>query len=251
MSASTARAGSRYFVRMHAIMLVVVLLAFAPTFYLRPWVPQPPILDLPVLPRLFIVHGIILVAWYVFLLQQSRWIQQRSVAQHRTAGWFGAGLAVAVLASTLMIVYHFPGRVASLAATRGVTVDDLEPGLIGILWLDVVMCILFPALVIGGIVMRRRAQIHKRLMLFAGITFLFAATARLGAILGVVTGLPLAPIVGFGLLLGLTVSLPIHDRRTLGRIQPVTWVCLTAYWGGTALSVVLANSGIREWVLNW
>jgi len=123
------RPADRYFVRAQGVQLVVVLLAFAPTFFLRPYLPWPPILDMAELPAGFVVHGGLLTA---------------------------------------------------------------------------------------------------RLMLFAGITFLFAATARLGGIVSSVVGVPVGPLVGFGILLGLTLSLAVHNRRTLGRVTPVTRGCLAA-----------------------
>jgi len=246
-----AGARSSYFVRAHLVMLVVVVLGFAPTSVLRGVIPQPPVLDIPRLPTLFLVHGALLLAWYLFLVAQARWIQQRAVTRHRTAGWFGAGLAVAVLGSTIAIVRHFPGRMATLAAERDTTIEALEPGLAGILWLDIVMCVLFTAFVSGGILARRHAQVHKRLMFFAGVTFLFAATARLGSLVAITTSPVLQPVVHFGILLGLTLSLPIHDRRTLGRVHSASWWCLAAYWGGNVLSVVLAGSPMGDWVLTW
>ncbi len=232
-------------------MLVIVVLGFAPSTLLRSIVPQPPVLDMPRLPTLFTVHGILLVAWYTFLVLQARWINQRKIARHRTAGWVGAGLAIAVLASTVAIVKNFPGRMATLAAEHSTTIDAIEPGLVGILWLDLLMCILFVAFVGGGILARRRAQVHKRLMFFSGITFLFAATARLGGAVAGLTVPVLQPLVHFGALLGLTLSLPVHDRRTLGRVHPTTWWCLAAYWGATICSVLLAGSTVGGWVMEW
>lgn len=242
---------SRFFVRAHLVMLVVVLLGFAPSSILRGVIPQPPVLDIPRLPTLFLVHGALLLAWYLFLVMQARWIQQRSVARHRTAGWVGAGLAVAVLGSTVAIVRNFPGRMATLATERNTTIEALEPGLAGILWLDIVMCMLFVTFVSGGILARRRAQVHKRLMFFAGVTFLFAATARLGSLAAIITTPVLQPLVHFGILLGLTLSLPVHDRRTLGRVHPATWTSFAAYWGGSVVSVLLAGSPMGNWVLTW
>ncbi len=232
-------------------MLAVVVLGFAPTSILRGVVPQPPVLDIARLPTLFLVHGVLLLAWYLLMVVQARWIQQRSVARHRTFGWVGAGLAVAVLGSTVAIVRNFPGRMAALAAERTTTVEALEPGLAGILWLDIVMCFLFVAFVSGGILARRRAHVHKRLMFFAGVTFLFAATARLGSIVAIATTPVMQPVVHFGILLGLTLSLPVHDRRALGRVHPATWGCLAAYWGGSVMSVLLAGSPMGNWVLTW
>jgi hypothetical protein len=251
MTGSAEVARSRYFVRAHASMLALVVLGFAPTSVLRHVLPQPAVLDLPRLPPLFVVHGIILAAWYSFLVLQARWIHQRQVARHRVAGWFGTGLAAAVVLSTVAVVRNFPGRMKALATERMTTVELLEPGLVGILWLDVLMCLLFVGFVAGGVLARRQAQVHKRLMFFAGVTFLFAATARLGSSIALLTVPAVQPLLHFGSLLGLTLSLLVHDRRTLGRVHPTSWAGFAAYWGATLCSVLLAESAIGAWVLDW
>lgn len=88
-------------------------------------------------------------------------------------------------------------------------------------------------------------------MFFAGVSFLLAATARLGSITAIATSPVLQPVVHFGILLGLTLSLPVHDRRMLGRVHPATWACRAAYWGGSVVSVLLAGSAMGTWVLTW
>jgi hypothetical protein len=231
-----------YFLFAHLILCSVVFLAFAPTYFLRSLVPQPPILDLPTLPSLFHVHGVILFAWYAFLVVQPILVRSGSLAVHRRAGWWGVGLAVAALVSTVAMVLRFPKRMHALAVESGTSVEALEPGLHDILWLDVFMCLLFVGYVTTGVLARKRPQVHARCMFFAGISLVFAATARLGGITSFVSGLDVAMLVNFGILLGLTVSLPIHDRRALGRVLPVSWVCFAAYWAGVALSVVCAGA---------
>ncbi len=251
MTSDIARARSAYFLKVNLAMLVIVLVAFSPTFFFRSLVEQPPILAFDRLPTVFLVHGTVLVAWYIFLTLQAYWVNQRALARHRTAGWVGAALAATVLGSTVAMVMQFPGRMFVLSQELGVPVDELEPGLVEILWLDVTMCLFFTAMVAGGIVTRNRPQSHKRMMYFSGIAFLFAATARLGGMVGEIAGGPLGMLIHFGILLSLTCSLPMHDRRTSGRVHPVSWWCLGGYWGAFFLSLVLANTPLREWVLTW
>src|SRR5690606_9595506 len=71
-----------YFLFAHIVLCGVVFVAFAPTYFLRGLVPQPPILDLPTLPSLFHVHGVILFAWYAFLVVQPVLVRSGSLAIH-------------------------------------------------------------------------------------------------------------------------------------------------------------------------
>jgi hypothetical protein len=226
------------------LMLVIVLLAFTPSFYLRSQFSQPPILDMPRLPATFAVHGIILTSWYIFLVLQAGLIRFRKVWVHRSLGWAGLGLAIAVVISTMVVVFNFPKRMGSLSLELGVPVDQLEPGLAMILWMDIFMTILFCVFVAIGLLNRRRAEIHKRAMLFAGITYLFAATARLGGTVAFMTSADISLIINFLLLLVITSSLLVYDKVKLGRVSRMSWACFASYW----LAMVVSNvSALRIW----
>jgi len=231
-----------YFLITHMVLCGVVFLAFTPTYFLRSLVPQPPILDMPGLPTLFHVHGLMLFAWYAFLVLQPMLVRSGAVAVHRRVGWWGAGLAGAALISTVAMVLRFPKRIQALAIESGTSIDALEPALHDVLWLDVFMCLLFIGYVTTGVLARTRPQVHARCMLFAGISLVFAATVRLGGLLSIVSGLDVALLVNFVILIGLTTSLPIHDRRAYGRVLPISWICVGTYWAGIVLSVVCAGA---------
>ncbi|MHB1329418.1 MAG: hypothetical protein ACYC2K_14565 [Gemmatimonadales bacterium] len=241
----------RFFLLINLVMLGTVLLAFAPSFFLRSYFPQPPILDMPQLPWLFIVHGAILTLWYGFMVLQAFWIYRGRLVRHRQVGWFGAVLAAATLISTVAIVYRFPERMQAMSTVLGQPVSELEPGLVEILWLDVFMCLFFIATAGGGILLRRRPQVHKRLMVYAGIAFLFAAVFRLGGIVDSSTAGGLGMLASRLLLLGLVVSVPIYDRRVLGRVMPVSWCCVAGYLAAFFGSVAVAQSSLANWVLTW
>jgi hypothetical protein len=244
MSAAGPR--GNYFVFTHFVLLLIVLLAFTPTFFLRSVISQPPVLDMPSLPLPFVVHGIILIGWYVLLAVQPALVRTGNMALHRRLGGFGVALAVAVLVSTGMMVLRFPLRMQALSAERGIPVDELEPGLNMILWLDLFMILLFVGFVTAGIAKRNRAQAHKRYMLFAGISLVFAAVGRLGGIVSQLLELPMGMFLGLGLLLGLTSSLLLHDRSTYKHIHRSSWICFAVYWVGTILSMVLASMDEKE-----
>ncbi len=251
----TASPRSRYFLITHALLLAIVLLGFTPTFFLRSSIPQPPILDMPALPGLFVIHGIILIIWYALLVVQPALVRSGNIAMHRRTGRFGVVLAIAVLVSTVMMVQRFPGRMHALSAQFGVPVEELEPGLNEILWLDLFMVLLFVGFVTAGIINRHRAQVHKRYMLFAGISLVFAATVRLGGIVSYLLDMQVGMIVHMLLLLGLTTSLLVHDRRTYKRVMGTSWTCFAAYWVAAILSVAAAaideGEGLTALLMAW
>ncbi|MBK9163812.1 MAG: hypothetical protein IPM21_07860 [Acidobacteria bacterium] len=235
-----------YFFVMYTAMLCIVLLAFAPTFYLRSSFPQPEVLQMPRLPAGFYVHGIILTAWYIFLVFQSGLIKFGKTKLHQKTGWVGLALSVGVLVSTIYIVLQFPGRMQALAFQLGKSVDDIEPGLAMILWMDIFMGILFVSFISIGILKRRKPEIHKRVMLYAGIVFIFAATARLSGIVSFLVEADIGLIINNLILFALTASLLAYDKFTQERVTRTTWACFASYWAAMILSILIGNSEIGK-----
>ncbi len=237
-----------YFYIMSWIFLVLVFLGFAPSFYLKPLITDQPFYPNG-LPTVHIVHGIILTVWYIFLVVQARWITVKNISIHRKMGWFGATWAVLVIASTGWVVSVFPDRMVVLAQQTNSTVEELEPNLVQLLWMDIFMGALFIAFVLTGILKRNTAHIHKRVMLYTGIVFLFAAIGRLGGIVGHLTVPALGFIANVGILLGITISLLVHDSRTYKKTYPVSWICFVLYWGLTFLSFYMPQTNIGNQLL--
>jgi hypothetical protein len=59
-------------------------------------------------PRLVYVHAVVFTGWLAFFLMQSVLVRTRNVRAHRTLGWIGVGLGIAVvitgIATTLVMV---------------------------------------------------------------------------------------------------------------------------------------------------
>lgn len=232
---------SLYFRNMSRTLLLLVFLGFAPSFYLKFLLDNnsfyPDGLPLP-----HVVHGIILTVWYAFLVLQTSLIQSNRYRLHQRLGWFGAGWAVLVVASTVWVISLFPKRMEHLAQQLQTTVEEIEPGLSFILWLDVFMCLLFVGFLTTAIVKRNEAAIHKRLMLYTGLVFIFAATNRMAGSITSITGLDISMPLGLLLLVSLTGSLLLHDRKTHGKIMGVSWWCFGLYWVSVVLSLVISSS---------
>lgn len=232
---------SKYFHNMSRIMLLFVFLGFAPSFYIKPFMGEyflyPNGLPVP-----HIVHGCILTIWYVFLVVQTGFIRSDRYQLHQKAGRFGAFWAVMVVASTVWVIAVFPARMKNLAEQLQSTVEKVEPGLAFILWLDIFMCILFVAFLTTGIISRHMPHIHKRLLLYTGLVFIFAATNRSAGTIGYLSGLEISMPLGLLILLSLSASMLIHDRQSHSRILPVSWWCFGLYWMAIVLSFVISNT---------
>ncbi|MDP2042612.1 MAG: hypothetical protein Q8S14_05920 [Algoriphagus sp.] len=230
-----------YFHAMTWIFLCLVFIGFAPSFFLKFWIEAQPFYP-EGLPIPYILHGLVLTVWYVFLVVQSTLIKNRSLNLHRKIGYFGAIWAFFVLASTLWVISLFPSRMEELSFALGKTVQEIEPGLSGILWLDFFMSLLFSSFVGLGIAERKNPEAHKRLMFFSGLVFLFAAVFRISGIVGTLGGIEAGPVFGLGLLLVISISVLFYDRMQLGKVLPITWGCFGFYWFGVILSFILGES---------
>lgn len=236
-------AGSSYFKIMSWIFLALVFIGFAPSFYLKLWVENQPFYPKG-LPLPYIFHGLVLTVWYVLFVFQTTLIKNKNLTLHRKMGFFGAFWAFLVLVSTLWVISLFPARMGELANDLGKPLEEVEPGLSGILWLDFFMSLLFVGFIGLGISERKNPAIHKRLMFFSGLVFLFAAVFRVGGIIGFLTGINAGPILGLGILLLISASALFHDKNKLGKVLPLTWTCFALYWLAIILSFVL---GEMEW----
>lgn len=211
------RGVARHFFEAAAYVIAAVVFAgFAPTFYLSG------AFDGPALTPLAQIHGLVFTSWIVLLIAQTRLAAGGHVATHKRLG-----LAGAVLAAVMTVVGVATGLAA---AARGHAPGGGDPRAFLIIPLGGIA--VFAATVAVGIAMRRRPDVHKRLMLVANISLLDPAIARL----------PLAimaahPLVSFGLACLLGVAVAIYDLVTLGRVHRATLIAvpLTAAWQPLAL----------------
>ncbi len=179
-------------------------------------------LDSPPLPLLLHVHGAIYTLWVVLFVVQPALIARGSPRLHRRIGWFGLGLA------TAMVVM---GVAATLFAVATHRIPPFFPPTV-FLVMNLLGAVIFGGLVAAAVIMRRRREWHKRLMLCATISILGPGFGRL---------LPMgsfgaaAPIVMFAAILAFGVAGMIADLMARARIHPAY------YWGvGTILLTDLA-----------
>ena len=207
----------KFYSRMVFLVLAVVFLGFAPSFYLRGIVPPYPRPN-PTLPWWVIMHGTLFTIWMGIFVAQTQLIAAGQHQVHRTLG----------KASMLFAILLIP--VMYTTAVWEVTRANQPPMTDPLTWTIVPLSVIVPFAILMylGWENRARAQWHKRLLLSAAI--LVAMGPAIGR-------LPLAPPTRIGitilLLLGLLLFIPlfIWDRRRDGHVHPATWI-------GFSLSVI-------------
>jgi hypothetical protein len=154
----------RLYASIAIVAAAVVLVGFAPTFYLRKW------FDVPPLSALRYLHGALMTTWYALFLAQVALVSRRRVDIHRRLGIFTALTAVAILPVGVATSIAFIHRL-------GVNSDEAPVAAI-IAGYDFVSLLVFALLVGTALALRRRSDVHKRLMTLASLSLLGPAFAR-------------------------------------------------------------------------
>lgn len=224
----SATSHAQYFYFYMALSCIAVaFLGFAPTYFVPMAAGK-----LPSMPVVHF-HGLLFFAWTLYFAFQSWLAASGQVMRHRTMGMIGVSLATAMAISGFLVAVNAMKRSAAIGMTDEGIAFAIVP-LSGMLFFAVVF-----TLAIANI---RQKEIHKRLMLLAGISLLDAAVARWfltflappGAV-----GPPPVPVTippAFVAYL-LLVAAVVYDWRTRGRPHPVY------VYGGIALVAVK--------LLNW
>jgi hypothetical protein len=194
-------------------MAAFMFVGFAPTYFLAAWndAPTPPLT-----PPIHL-HGALSTAWIVLLATQTGLIAANRYDIHKLTGVIGAVLATAVLATGLYVAINSERRVHT----------DLNAGTLGdpyvFLIFPVAAIVIFALFVVLGVLNRHHPDMHKRLMLFATMSLLAPALAR---IVGRTTTLVPPPIGALILMDVFVLLLIVYDFASRGRLHPAT------LWGG-------------------
>lgn len=146
------------------IAALVVFAGFARSYYLKGFFGSP---DLTTLKH---VHGLVMTAWFTFLVVQVRLVATGRTLVHRQLGVFGVFLAILLLAIGTMV--------AIASARAGATPVPSVPPLV-FLVMPIGEMVAFACLFTAAIVLRKRSAYHKRLMVLASLAMLTPAFARL------------------------------------------------------------------------
>ena len=228
----------RFYSRMALFLIALVFLGFAPSFYLRGYVPSYPRPN-PTLPLSVLLHGGLFTLWMLLVVAQTQLVAAGRRDIHMKLGALTVLIAVALIPVMYLTTVWQVARANQPPFTDPVT------------WTVIPLAVIIPFAVLlwQGWAHRRNAQWHKRLMLSAAI--LIVAGPAIGR-------LPLAPptLAGFTfqVILGLALFIPLFvwDRRTQGHIHPATrlgfamgavsvFVPLAVFWTGADWASIAAR----------
>lgn len=220
---------SRFFLCFAVAALCIALAGFSTTFF------APLAHGTFSGPTVVYVHGALLFGWLLLWIAQAAFVQARSMAAHRRAGWLGAGLACAIVVSGLLV--------GAFATRRDLAATGAEWPYGAFVNIAIEMAV-FGLLVGAAVVARRRPESHKRYLVLATITALGPAWFRFRHFLPFVP----SPLVTFSFVAdSVLVVAMVRDWWARRLVHPVY------VWAGGAMvgvhCVELAAGESRAWVL--
>lgn len=195
------RSDRLFFTSFSLAFLLIALIGFARSYYLKTAFGTPP------LSPLLHVHGALFTSWLVLLVAQTNLIATGNRKLHMRLGIAGAGVVVAMLVI---------GTMTAITAAKSPL-----PGPLGLprqVFLTVPLFSILTFVVLFGFALRyrRESDIHKRLIMLGTIDILGAPIARIPGVMSLgPAGIVGAPIV-------LILIMAIYDYRSRGRVHPVT-----------------------------
>jgi hypothetical protein len=176
---------------------LIVFAGFARTYYLKE------LFGTRTLPLLLHVHGLVMTSWFVLFFVQVRLVAARRIDLHRRLGVIGALLAlcVVVVGATTIIVRAKP---------------HFRPGhSLAVLAFQLSVLLVFAVLAAGALLLRRRRDFHKRLMLLASVSILMPAIVRIP-----LSFIQKNVLVGFGLIDLCVLAPVVFDTIKNRRLHP-------------------------------
>lgn len=153
-----------FFSAMVVLMLGMVFLGFARTYYLAG------VYHTHVRSILIQVHGAVFSAWLVLLVTQTALVARRRIAIHRNLGILGAFLAIAMVGLGV--------AAATDSMSRGFAPAGFPFGPLTFYAVPILNILVFAALIAAALWMRSNGPAHKRLMLLATISLMGPAINR-------------------------------------------------------------------------
>jgi hypothetical protein len=219
-----------FFAVAHTALLAIVLVGFAPTFFLRAFFDTPPI------PAVLYVHGAILTSWFSLAVVQG-WLARAGRASPDLMRWHRVlGYSAAIFAA--IVVVSGSGATARMAARLKTPTDPEHI----IVWGNYFTLVLFGTFVALAVLLRKRPNAHQRLTLFASISIIGAALGRFPLWPAFASGIDAARNFAIGGLLVMLAAAIAYDIATRRKPHPVTWIGALAIIGSIAGAVALGLS---------
>jgi hypothetical protein len=166
----------RYFYSTAAAVFLLLMLIGFRAFYTHGTGVAGRKIDTAILP-LVAVHGLAIAAWFVLFLVQSLLISVRNRRLHMRLGWSAVAIGLTILYTGSMVV------IRSVQVSPPILFFGIPYARFLLVMLTEIA--LFTFFLAAGVLLRRRPEIHRPMMLLAGLTILAGATARIPALYNV------------------------------------------------------------------
>jgi hypothetical protein len=207
---AAARKERLFFGGMSIALFAAVLVGFGPTYFFSTVSGSTVALTGPLH-----LHGAAFTGWMVLLVVQASLIAAGRADVHRRLGVAGAALGA------LMMVLGSYVAITRFQAGLMVPPPGIPAG--ALLAIALATIVVFPVLFGAALLLRRRTDFHKRLILIATFELVTAAVARWPGMAA------LGPIGFFGFTDLFLAPMVVYDFATRGRVHPAT------LWGGLFL----------------
>jgi hypothetical protein len=216
---------SSFFFLAHVALLAVVLIGFAPSFFLRAF------FDVPPMPASLYLHGVVMAIWFAFGPVQGWLMAQGRQRSHRRLGYVAAAYASIFVVFGLLATARMAARVESPESPTSILV-----------WGNYFTLLVFAGCVCVGIALRRKPEAHKRLMLLASVSVVGPALGRFPLWPVFAGGVDAGRDFAIGGLIAIVVSLIAYDVAVQRRPHPATWIGALAIFCSIAAAVALGVS---------
>ena len=180
---------------------------------------------LPPISTLVIIHSLGMFGWYLLVVFQSLLIKKSNYKTHKNLGKISIVLAMVIIISGFLMTYNL----------------YMESRNYVIFTVNLFLLINFAILYTLALYYRKSPNKHKRLIIFAGLSMMIPALARVSIVIGS------DPSISFYLLLILLVIPGIYDYKKLKKIHAATIIGITLNFLGYFISSYLNTS--EKWIL--
>lgn len=161
---------SRYYYSCLAFVMLLIMFAGFYPYYLRGRGMGERIISSDI-STLVLIHGGALTAWLILFFVQSSLIPARRIRLHMKLGWLAVGVAIVASISGFQVAVESV-RKAPDAIFWGMA----DRQFLMVMFSEVA---LFTLLVIVGVLLRKRREAHRAMMLLASLSILAGATVRM------------------------------------------------------------------------
>lgn len=194
---------NRFYFKMGLLLLALVIAGFGSAAVMRGSNPAE-------LPLIYHLHGLSYLLWFSLFILQANLIGKANYALHKKLGYASMLVFASMVVSAILVTTASYERGTS--PVPGTSMQQFLAFPVQ----DILGLMFFYTM---GVLTRGKALLHKHCMLMACIAIMDPALARMSFFLGFP---PLTTLLHVGLV-GLVI---FHDRRTAGKVHPVTWMGL-------------------------